>query len=109
MVANGVIPANESVKKSATRLKSGRSVVPAQAGTHIRACSSLTNGIPAFAGMTLRSLTKGCNFDFFTRSNAGIHARKTLPLYVVTIGPRLRGDGAAVQLNPAIDCERIEN
>jgi hypothetical protein len=34
---------------------------------------------------------------------------KTLSLYVVTMGPRLHGDGAAVQLNPAIHCERIEN
>jgi len=32
--------------------------------------------IPAFAGMTLRSLAEVCNFDFFTRSFAGMTLRK---------------------------------
>jgi len=61
------------VKKLANRLNPGRSVVPAKAGTHAKVLFQPLKWIPAFAGMTLRSLTKGCNFDFFTRSKAGIH------------------------------------
>ena len=71
----GVIPAKERVKKSANRLNPGRSVVPAKAGTHAKVLFQRLKWIPAFAGMTLRSLAEVCNFDFFTRSKAGIHVQ----------------------------------
>ena len=66
-----VIPAKERVKESATRLKSGPQRRPREGGDPYKSLFQLDKWIPAFAGMTLRSLTKGCNFDFFTRSQAG--------------------------------------
>jgi hypothetical protein len=62
----------ERVKKSANRLNPGRSVVPAKAGTHAKVLFQRLKWIPAFAGMTLRGLAEVCNFDFFTRSKAGM-------------------------------------
>jgi len=63
------MPAFERVKKSANRLNPGRSV---KAGTYAKVLFQRLKWIPAFAGMTLRSLAEGCNFDFFTRSFAGM-------------------------------------
>ena len=54
------------------RIEIGRSVVPAKAGTHAKVLFQRLKWIPAFAGMTLRSLAEVCNFDFFTRSFAGM-------------------------------------
>ena len=54
------ISAFERVKKSATRLKSGPQRRPAR-----------DSSIPA-SRETLRNLAEGCNFDFFTRSFAGM-------------------------------------
>jgi len=71
-----VIPAQEHVKKSATRLKSGQQRRPRAGGDPYKSLFQLDEWIPAFAGMTLRGLTEGCNFDFFTRSQAGIHVSK---------------------------------
>jgi len=68
-----VIPAKERVKESAAQLKSGPQRRPRAGVEPYKSLFQLDKWIPAFAGMTLRDLTEGCNFDFFTRSKAGIH------------------------------------
>ena len=62
-------------------------LLPLLSGLHIRACSSLINGFPpelslvgAEPGMTLRSFSEVCNFDFFTRSFAGMMWCRNWPL-----------------------------
>ena len=74
-----VIPAKERVKKSPNwlkRLKSGPQRRPRAGGDPYKSLFQLDKWIPAFAGMTLRGLPEGCKFDFFTHSQAGIHAGK---------------------------------
>ena len=66
------IPAFERVKKSANRLKSGPQRRPREGGDPSKSLFQLDKWIPAFAGMTLRSLPEARNFDFFTRSCAGM-------------------------------------
>ncbi len=70
----GVIPAKERVKKSANQLKSGPQRRPRAGGDPYKSLFQLDKWIPAFAGMTLRSLAEVCNFDFFTRSFARMTA-----------------------------------
>jgi mono/diheme cytochrome c family protein len=70
------IPAFERAKKSPSRLKSGPQRRPREGGDPYKTLFLRDKWIPAFAGMTLRSLPEVCNFDFFTRSQAGIHASK---------------------------------
>ena len=62
------------------RIEMGRSVVPAKAGIP-KVLFQRLKWIPAFAGMTLRGLAEGCNFDFFTRSFAGMTAGRRPPPY----------------------------
>jgi hypothetical protein len=66
------IPAFERAKKSPSRLKSGPQRRPREGGDPYKTLFLRDKWIPAFAGMTLRSLPEVCNFDFFTRSFAGM-------------------------------------
>ena len=58
-------------------VKSGPQRRPREGGIHAKVLFQRLKWIPAFAGMTLRSLAEVCNFDFFTRSFAGMTLRKS--------------------------------
>jgi len=86
------VPAQERVKKSANwlkRSKSGPQRRPRGGGDPYKSLFQLDKWIPAFAGMTLRSLAEVCNFDFFTRSKAGM-------LYIWS--PKFNGCSARPQI-----------
>jgi hypothetical protein len=69
-----VIPAQERVKKPPNRLKCRLQRRTREGGAPYNSLFQLDKWIPAFAGMTLRSLLGARNSNFFARSQAGIHA-----------------------------------
>ncbi len=77
-----VIPAKERVKKSPNwlkRLKSGPQRRPRAGGDPYKSLFLLDKWIPAFAGMTLRGLPKGCKFDLsHTRRRESMPAKSTV-------------------------------
>jgi hypothetical protein len=66
-----VIPAKERVKKLASRLEFEPQRHLRESGDLSKDLFRLEEWIAAFAAMTLRSLAKACDFDFFTRFLAG--------------------------------------
>jgi hypothetical protein len=77
------IPAFERVKKSPNwfeRLKSSPQRRPRAGGDPYKRLFQLDKWIPAFAGMTLRSLPEARNSDSFTRSFAGMTPYPLSPL-----------------------------
>jgi hypothetical protein len=72
-----VIPAQEGVKRSPNRLKRlkpGKQRRPRGGGDPYKMLFQRQKWIPAFAGMTLVAHLRAWRFNFFTRSQAGIHA-----------------------------------
>ena len=92
------IPAFEHVKNSPDAAERppirGRSVMPAKAGIHVRACSNLRNWFPLSRERRCGIIAGACAFDFFTRS----FARMTLRSRIAVL--HLAGDtaGAAKSL-----------
>ena len=101
------VPACERVKKSENRLKSGPQRRPREGGDPYKRLFQLDKLIPAFAGMTTRSIAEARNFDFFTRSCAGT-TLAVIALTLLLLATGAGQAGARDNANPDWPCQQVK-